>query len=162
MAWHGRSTDSETVYSRDERHGSGFLFESVSSTEKIRSWRLVIDLSSLNEYLTSVSFEMETLAKVKTVLQPGMWVTSLDLEDAYHHIPIQESSRLYLCFQVGGKGYIYLVLPFCLKTAPWAFTKVVKQLKCWTIAQQIILLQYLDDWLNAHRDRLKRHTTRRY
>jgi hypothetical protein len=66
----------------------GFFSRVFLVPKKSGDWRLVIDLSSLNEYLTSVSFEMDTLAKVKTVLQPGMWVTSLDLEDAYHHIPI--------------------------------------------------------------------------
>ena len=116
-------------------------------------WRLVIDLSVLNEFLVQRTFEMDTLVRVKQALRPGMWVTSLDLSDAYHHIPIKQPDQKFLCFQVGATRYMYMVPPFGLTTAPWAFTEVVKQIKKWTIPRRNVLFQYLDDWLNAHLDR---------
>ena len=41
---------------------------------------------------------METPKTIRTSLQQGEWVTSVDLKDAYFHIPIQEQSRKYLRF----------------------------------------------------------------
>ena len=115
----------------------------------------MIDLSKLNEYLTPVTFQMDTLAKVKAVAEPGMFATSLDLSDAYHHIPMRADSQVYLCFQVKDKRYMYLVLPFGLMSAPWAFTEVVKQVKLWSSKRHLILFQYLDDWLNLFRSLLQ-------
>ena len=45
---------------------------------------------------------------------------------------------------------MYLVLPFGLNSGPCAFTVVVKQLMRWAAPRQLILFQYLDDWLNLH------------
>ena len=129
VATNARSTNSETVYSRNVSRRVRFLLESVPSPQEVRGWRLVIDLSKLNEFLTPVTFQMDTLVKVKSVAERGMFATSLDLSDAYHHIPMRKDSHVYLCFQVKDKRYMYLVLPFGLMTAPLAFTQVVKQVK---------------------------------
>ena len=68
----------------------------------------------LNEFLTPVTIQMDTLVKVKSVAERSMFATSLDLSDAYHHIPMRKDSHVYLCFQVKDKRYMYLVLPFGL------------------------------------------------
>ena len=127
---------------------SGFFSRAFLVKKKSGGWRLVIDLSELNKYLSPVTFDMDTLAKVKQTVRQGMWATSLDLSDAYHHIPMAESATIYLCFRIGDKRYMYLVLPFDLMSAPWAFTEVIKQLKRWTAPRLFVLFQYLDDWLS--------------
>ena len=53
---------------------------------------------------------MDTLTKVKKALCPGMWATSLDRSNAYHHISMRQSARNFLCFQVGQVRYMYIVL----------------------------------------------------
>ena len=108
----------------------------------------MIDLSTLNLSLAKVTFVMDTLTKIKETAREGMWVTSLDLSDAYHHIPMRPASQVYLCFQVGIRSFRYLVLPFGLMSSPWVFTQVMKQVKQWALARNMILFQYLDDWLN--------------
>ena len=129
-------------------HEKGFFSRVFLVPKKSGGWRLVIDLSTLNTYLSQVTFSMDTLKVVKETAQAGMWATSLDLSDAYHHIPIRQDSQVFLCFQIGEQRFMYLVLPFGLSTAPWVFTEVVKQIKVWSMAQQLVLFQYLDDWLN--------------
>ena len=52
-------------------------------------WRPVIDLSRLNTFLHVEKFKMETPESIRTSLIPGEWVSSIDLSDAYLHIPIQ-------------------------------------------------------------------------
>ena len=129
---------------------TGFFSRVFLVPKRSGGWRLVIDLSVLNEFVVQRTFEMDTMVKVKRALRPGMWVTSLDLSYVYHHIPIKQPDQKFLCFQVGGIRYMYMVLPFGLTTAPWAFTEVVKQIKKWTIPRRYVLFQYLDDWLKAH------------
>ena len=141
---------SETVRNSHVRGEVGFFSRVFLVPKKSGGFRLVIDLSALNEWLAPVTFTMDTLKVVKETVQEGMWATSLDLSDAYHHIPIHPQYQKYLCFQVGDLKFRHLVLPFGLMSAPWAFTEVVKQIKKWTVQFDIILFQYLDDWLNVH------------
>ena len=51
-------------------------------------WRPVIDPSRLNTFLHVEKFKMETPESIRTSLIPGEWVASIDLSDAYLHIPI--------------------------------------------------------------------------
>ena len=92
-------------------------------------------------------FKMETPETIRTSLQQGEWVTSVDFKDAYFHIPIQEQSRKYLRFHVQGRTYQFKALPFGLSTAPMEFTVIAKEVKLMAIHKGIRIHQYLDDWL---------------
>ena len=61
-------------------------------------WRPVIDLSRLNTFLLVENFKMETPESIRASLIPGEWVSSIDLSDAYLHIPIHPNLRKYLRF----------------------------------------------------------------
>ena len=110
-------------------------------------WRPVIDLSVLNRHLSIPTFKMETAEIIRNSLRKGEWVTSLDLKDAYFHIPIHEDSQPLLRFQVAGLVYQFKALPFGLATAPLEFTRVVREVKFMLQAKGIRIHQYLDDWL---------------
>ena len=87
-------------------------------------WRPILDLSTLNTFLNTESFKMETPETIRTSLQAGEWVTSIDFKDAYFHIPIQ--SRKYMRFHLQGWSYQFKALPFGLSTAPMEFTVVAR------------------------------------
>ena len=110
-------------------------------------WRPILDLSNLNVFLKVEKFKMETPETIRTSLQQGEWVTSVDFKDAYFHIPIQEQSRKYLRFHVQGRTYQFKALPFGLSTAPMEFTVLAKEVKLMAIHKGIRIHQYLDDWL---------------
>ena len=110
-------------------------------------WRPILDLSNLNPFLKVERFKMETPETIRTSLQKGEWVTSIDFKDAYFHIPIQEQSRKYLRFHVKGQTYQFKALPFGLSTAPLEFTVIAKEVKLMAIHKCIRIHQYLDDWL---------------
>ena len=61
-------------------------------------WRPLLDLSTLNTFLNTESFKMETPETIRTSLQIGEWVTSIDFKDAYIHIPIHSQSKKYMRF----------------------------------------------------------------
>ena len=71
------------------------------------------------------------------MFSPGMFVFSFDLKSAYHHIDICEEHMEFLSFKwpsVDGVMHFYefKVLPFGLTSAPYIFTKVIRQLvKFW-------------------------------
>ena len=90
---------------------------------------------------------METPETIRTSLQQGEWVTSIDFKDAYFHIPIQEQPRKYLRFHVQGQTYQFKALLFGLSTAPLEFTVIAKEVKLMAIHKGIRIHQYLDDWL---------------
>ena len=112
--------------------------------------RLVIDLSLLNPWLHCPKFSMDHAQVIREALAPGMWATSIDLSDAYLHIPIHPKYWKFLVFQVGNRRFQFMVLPFGLNTAPRVFSAVMKALKRWARQQGMLLFQYLDDWLQLH------------
>ena len=67
-----------------------------------KKWRPVIDLSVLNNHLTVPTFKMETAEVIRNSICKGEWVVSVDLTDAYFHIPIHQRSQNLLRFHVGG------------------------------------------------------------
>ena len=82
-------------------------------------FRPVIDLSCLNRFLDIPTFRMETAERIRACLRPDFWVTSLDLQDAYFHIPVHPAYRKYLRFQIEKEFFQFCALPFGIATAPW-------------------------------------------
>lgn len=109
--------------------------------------RPIIDLRRLNDFLLIPSFQMETSGSVAAAVQPGDWATSLDLTDAYFHVPIAPWFRKYLRIVVLGKVYQYRALPFGLSTSPLAFTKMLEPLAVFLHSHGVVLHRYLDDLL---------------
>ena len=110
-------------------------------------WRPILDLSNLNQFLKAQKFKMETPETMRTFLQEGEWVTSIDFKETYFHIPIHEQSRKYLRFHIQGQTYQFKVLPFGLSTAPMEFIVIAKEVKIMATRKGIRIHQYLDDWL---------------
>ena len=90
---------------------------------------------------------METPETIRTSLQAGEWVTSIDFKDAYFHIPIHSQSTKYMRFHLQGRSYQFKALPFGLSTAPMEFTVVAKEVKLVAFQKGTRIHQYLDDWL---------------
>ena len=77
-------------------------------------WRPILDLSTLNTFLNTESFKMKT---IRTSLQTGEWVTSIDFKDAYFHIPIHSQSRKYMRFVTPTNSKHY---PSVCPQHPWS------------------------------------------
>ena len=111
------------------------------------SWRPIIDLSTLNDYVTSSHFHTETPQSVLRAIRPGDWMVSLDLQDAYLQVPVHHDSRRYLRFVVEGRTYQFRVLCFGLTTAPQVFTRIMAPVSTILHKYGVRMLRYLDDWL---------------
>ena len=110
-------------------------------------WRPIIDLKRLNRMTVIPKFKMETVQSVMSSLTKGNFAFSIDLSDAYFHIPIHPRSRKYLRICFAGRVFQFRALPFGLSSAPWIFTKVMSEIKEMVHIQGIRLYLYLDDWL---------------
>ena len=111
------------------------------------SWRPIIDLSTLNTFIVSQRFHMETPQSVLRSIRQGDCMISLDLQDAYLQVPIHPESRRYLRFTMGGVPYQFRVLCFGLTTAPQVFTRLMAPISAILHRYGIKMLRYLDDWL---------------
>ena len=134
----------------------GFYSRLFLVPKKNGAWRPIIDLSTLNSFIDVQSFKMETTSSIRASIQPGDWAVSLDLTDAYFHVPIHPKSRKYLRFCAGNEVFQFRVLPFGISTAPRVFTKLMVTVAAHLRLKGSILLQYFDDWLlhQADRERL--------
>ncbi|KAJ1085596.1 hypothetical protein NDU88_005726 [Pleurodeles waltl] len=131
----------------EQERGRGCYSRYFLIPKKDGRLRPILDLRILNWFLKQEKFKMLTLAQVLLALNKEDWMVSVDLQDAYFHIPILKSHRKYLRFVVGSQHYQFAVLPFGLTSAPRVFTKVMSVVAAELKRKGIAVFPYLDDWL---------------
>lgn len=109
--------------------------------------RMILNMKRINTFMPTVHFRMETLASILPSIEWTDWAVSLDLRDAYFHVPIHPASRDLLGFAFEGETFRFRALPFGLRPAPRVFTCVVAALAGFLRNQGLRLFVYLDDWL---------------
>ena len=129
------------------RHPGGFYSTYFLVTKKTGGFRPILDLRGLNKFLKVISFHMLTTKDVLQSIAPGEWFTSIDLKDAYFHVPISPQHRRFLRFAYRGRHWQFRVLPFGLSLSPRVFSRCVAAALAPLQAQGIKILPYLDDWL---------------
>ena len=109
--------------------------------------RVILNLKQINLFIPVQHFRMETLSVILPQLSPQDWAATIDLKDAYLHVPIHQESHRLLGFSFQDRTYLYKVLPFGLKDSPWVFTRLVATVIAYLRLQGIRIFYYLDDWL---------------
>jgi len=77
---------------------SGFTSHLFCIPKKMGDLQLVLNLCPLNAYVQQTSFKMEMMEAVCHLINKNDYLTSLDLKDAFHHIPIHPHSCHFLQF----------------------------------------------------------------
>ena len=121
-------------------------------------WRMIVDLShpsgrsvndSISPLLCSLRYSSldDALSFVKQ-LGPGTVLIKVDLQSAYHLVPVHSQDRHLFGVSWGGHVYVDQALPFGLCTAPKLFTAVADAIG-WALWQAGITLHihYLDNLL---------------
>lgn len=144
--------------SRDQ-YGQGFYSCLFLVRKSSGGWRAVLDLKALNQYIIYRWCKMHSLHTILDTIRPGDLLSSIDLTEAYLHVPILSAHRKYLHFHNLGGHYQYTALPFGLSSAPQVFTKIMAALVAHIQTLPIRIQFYLDDILiqpssisNAHQD----------
>ena len=127
----------------------GLLHQAISCSKKDRGSILcpVIDLSTLNQHLVVPHFEMETAGSIKVAIRARKWAISIDIRDAYVHVPMCPAVRRFLRFCVNKRTYQFTCLLFRLVTSLREFTKLLRPVVHLLRLQGIGLHVYLEDWL---------------
>ena len=139
---------------------TGFYSTYFLVTKKTGGFRPILDLRGLNVYLKDLPFRMLTVADVLGAIAPGEWFTSVDLKDAYFHVPIAARHRQFLRFSYRGQRWQFRVLPFGLSLSPRVFSRCVAAALGPLHKQGLKILPYLDDWLicAGSREEVVQHT----
>ena len=93
-------------------------------------------------YLRHIRFKIETVNTVRQTILHKDWSVSLDLSDAFFHVPVHNRDRMWLRFIWRGNVYQFNVLPFGL-------TRMVKDLVRWARERGVRMASYMDDWHGA-------------
>ena len=123
----------------------GFYFQVFLVPKKNGKLQRVINCWPLNQCILCPHFWMETVASISSAVQPGDWAMSLDLTDAYFHVPIAPWFWKYLHFVVNGQVWQFRALPFGLLTAPWVCTRLLSPLSIHLHACGVLFHCYLDN-----------------
>ena len=86
-------------------------------------------------------FRMLTPRRLVQFIRPNDWFITIDLKDAYFHVPIHHRHRRYLRFAFGGIAYQF--------NAPRVFKKCVEAAIAPLHLRGLRVYNYLDDWLVA-------------
>ena len=97
----------------------------------------------------------------KCLLAPA-WMASLDLKDAYLHVPIRRNLHKFLALTCWGKLFFFRSLPFGLATARWLFSLLMEQALAELRNKGINILGYIDDLVlwNQNKQLLEEHVER--
>ena len=142
--------------------GPGFYSSLFLVDKRSGGWRPILNLKRLNEGVKPPKFRMDTLQSVLNTLGAdiklyrdgctpgtevsGPWAVSLDLQDAYFHVPVDPRDTKYLRFAYDGEIFEFQVLPFGLSTAPRTFTRLVRAVGAYLKTLGINVFQYRPVW----------------
>lgn len=111
------------------------------------SKRFILNLKKLNSYVKVKKFKMEDLRTAQKLMMPDCYMCTIDIKDAYFHMPLNKTQRKYFRFLWNGKKYEFMCYPFGLSTAPRTFTKLMKPVISFLRNQGFTSVIYLDDIL---------------
>jgi hypothetical protein len=122
--------------------------------------RIIFNMKRFNQrYLgRPPRFKMVTIQKLMAQIHQHDWMISLDLQDAYLHVPVWAEHRHLLRFMFNGTHYQWRVIPFGLNIAPWLFTRICKPVSGFIHANGITFDAYIDDCLMSHKSQTQLKT----
>ena len=109
------------------------------------SFRMILNLKKLNDFMPYIHFKMDTFDKVLKLIRSNQYMCKIDIKDAYYSVAIQESDQKLLKFGFQGKLYKFKCLPNGLCSGPRKFTKLLKPVLAFLRQQGYIVSAYIDD-----------------
>ena len=128
-----------------------FLIRKKGSTKM----RMIHNMAHCNKhYLRKPPhFRLSNLKALRLTVKPMDWLASLDIQDAYLHVPIYQPHRKYLRFIFRGRHFQWRVLPFGISWAPWLFARITSPITKYLHLRRVQFEPYFDDCLMNNQDR---------
>jgi hypothetical protein len=109
--------------------------------------RPVLNLKPLNRHTMPKHFKLEGIPVVRDSLRPDDWMCTVDLTDAFFHIPLKPAHQKFFQFRWAGHLYQYKALPFGWNRSPSWFQSFTRHIaKICRRDFQIRVVCYLDDF----------------
>ncbi|XP_055527292.1 uncharacterized protein LOC129719903 [Wyeomyia smithii] len=130
---------------------SEFSSPIVLAHKKDWSGRLCVDYRRLNKVLVRDHFPLPLIEDILDDLHGARVFTTLDLENGFFHVPVDDSSRKYTSFVTPFDQYEFLVTPFGLSTSPTVFLRYINDIFRDLIKKKVVVV-YIDDLLIPAKD----------
>ena len=113
--------------------------------KKDGSYRMIMDLTWLNEHVEYEHFKMTSLQTALNMMRADCWMGSIDLKDTYYSVLIAEKDRKFLRFRWEYTLLQFRVLPNGLVCAPRIFTKLLSPVFASLREKGCEAFPYIDD-----------------
>lgn len=123
--------------------------------KKDGSIRVLLDARGINKYMVAESEAPPLQNDILSAFHGVRFITTLDLNNAYYQIPINEEGRKYTGFTFNGKSYVYNVLPQGLKTSVGSFSRAMDKVLGSDVRE--FCVNYLDDLAIITKGKMEEH-----
>lgn len=110
-------------------------------------YRVIIDLRYVNSFMEVPKFREEDMSSVSSQVKQGDWMTTIDIENGFHHLSVREKERTFLGFKWRGRYYRFAAMPFGSAASPYLFNKALRPIVTWMRKCGIRLNKFVDDFL---------------
>ena len=145
--------DNNVIEPVHDIHSPGYyscVFVRPRSNDSPDKWRLIFDISNLNQFLVAPKFKMESAKTVRQFLKLNHYAVKLDLSDAFLHVPLHRSFRKYMRFFHRGKPYQFKSICFGANFSPFIFSYLINTVMKFFHKLAIDICAYLDDMLGQN------------
>ena len=73
-----------------------FISPIFTRPKKDGSLPMILNLKSLNNHVNYNHVKMESIENVLNIIQPNIWMASVDLKDAFYTVPVHPGHKKYL------------------------------------------------------------------
>lgn len=136
----------ETGVIEKTKHSEGEYISNIFvRPKKDGSYRLILNLKHLNQFVEYHHFKMENLKSAITLMSPNCYMATIDLKDAYYSVSMDQDNRKYLRFTWNNQLFQFTCLPNGLSSAPRIFTKLMKPVYSTLRCKGFENVGYIDD-----------------
>ncbi|KAI9018020.1 hypothetical protein CLU79DRAFT_690157, partial [Phycomyces nitens] len=90
--------DSMQAFEERTRQSTVFIYAAAVSAEDDVKKCLILDCKHVNALVQVQHFKMEGVPALQDILRKGLFMTKIDLKDAYLVVPVHEESHCFLSF----------------------------------------------------------------
>ena len=143
-------TDKRIEQKLVEPSNSAWSSPVVMARKSNGTYRLCIDFREINRVTKKDAYPLPPMTNILDKLQKANYISTIDLDQAFHQVPLDEKSKELTAFTVPGRGlFQFTCMPFGLTNAPATFQRLIDKV--------IIVSETFEDylkWLKEVLDRL--------
>lgn len=128
-------------------HFSQYISNVFMRPKKDGSFRIILNLRSLNQTMEKRHFKMNTLKTAINLMTQNCWFASVDLKDAYFSVAIHKDHKKFFRFVWKNDLFEFQAMPNGLSPAPREFTKILTPVFASLRERGFLNVFYIDDTL---------------